>query len=88
MTARRDNHTASNADRENSAWTRNTSYEKHYHWSTCQVRPLMSYPRPKSKPPCLFGVRQDTKNTTVIAVVWPDYGPTPGLSRRFQGRKE
>ncbi|MQL70385.1 hypothetical protein Taro_002708 [Colocasia esculenta] len=27
-------------------------------------------------------------NTTVTAVVWPDYSPTPGLSKRFQGRKE
>ncbi|MQL83724.1 hypothetical protein Taro_016221 [Colocasia esculenta] len=31
---------------------------------------------------------QDTSNTTVTAVVWPDYGPTPDLSKRFWGRKE
>ncbi|MQL83240.1 hypothetical protein Taro_015737 [Colocasia esculenta] len=31
---------------------------------------------------------EDTSNTTVTAVVWPDYGPTPGLSKRFRGRKE
>ncbi|MQL80902.1 hypothetical protein Taro_013350 [Colocasia esculenta] len=35
----------------------------------------------RSKPPRLVRVRQDTKYTTVTAVVWPDYGPTHGLSR-------
>ncbi|MQM09890.1 hypothetical protein Taro_042776 [Colocasia esculenta] len=28
------------------------------------------------------------KYTTVTAVVWPDYGPTLGLSKRFRGCKE
>ncbi|MQL78740.1 hypothetical protein Taro_011152 [Colocasia esculenta] len=27
-------------------------------------------------------------STTVIVVVWPDYSPTSGLSKRFRGRKE
>ncbi|MQL74354.1 hypothetical protein Taro_006696 [Colocasia esculenta] len=52
------------------------------------VRPLTSYPRPRSKPPCLVKVRQDTKYTIVTTIVWLDYGPTPGLSRWFRGHKE
>ncbi|MQM15740.1 hypothetical protein Taro_048691 [Colocasia esculenta] len=31
---------------------------------------------------------QDTRNTTVTAVVWSDYGPMPDLSKQFRGRKE
>ncbi|MQL76708.1 hypothetical protein Taro_009120, partial [Colocasia esculenta] len=30
----------------------------------------------------------DISDTTVTAVVWPDYSPTPNLSKWFRGRKE
>ncbi|MQM23691.1 hypothetical protein Taro_056758 [Colocasia esculenta] len=40
----------------------------------------------RSKPPRLVRVRQDTKYTTVTAIVWPDYGPTPDLSRATKSK--
>ncbi|MQM15337.1 hypothetical protein Taro_048281 [Colocasia esculenta] len=49
---------------------------------------MTSHPRPRSKPPRLVRVDQDTSNTIVTVIVWPDYGPTPIFSRRFKGCKE